>query len=97
MISNTTAENATETLSESIFELIGTFKILFDRFKILLEIPLSSDPIMIATDFLKFELYIVSSPFSERLIISISRELKCRIASFILLTLAIGILNTPPD
>ena len=33
MISNTTAENATETLSESIFELIGTFKILFDRFK----------------------------------------------------------------
>ena len=36
MISNTTAENATETLSESIFEFIGTFKILFDRFKILL-------------------------------------------------------------
>ena len=79
MISNTTAENATETLSESIFELMGTFKILFDSFKILLDIPFSSEPIMIATDFLKFELYIVSSPFSDRLITSISRELKCRI------------------
>jgi len=55
MISNTTAENATETLSESIFELMGTFKILFDSFKILLDIPFSSEPIMIATDFLKFE------------------------------------------
>ena len=97
MTSNTTAEKATDTLSESIFELIGTFKILFDRLKILLEIPFSSDPIMIATDFLKFELYIVSFPFSERLIMSISKELKCKIASFILLTLAIGILNTPPD
>jgi len=55
MISNATAENATETLSESIFEFKGILKISFERFRTLLDIPFSSDPITIATDLLKFD------------------------------------------
>ena len=48
-----TAEKATDTFKESIFVLIGTFTISLDNPKILFEIPLSSDPSIRPTDFLK--------------------------------------------
>ena len=50
MISNDTIENAEETLSESIFELIGILNISFESDSTLLDIPFSSDPIIIAVD-----------------------------------------------
>ena len=48
MISNDTIENAEETLSESIFEFIGIFNISLDSDNTLLDMPFSSDPIIIA-------------------------------------------------
>ena len=53
MISNDTIENAEETLSESIFEFIGIFNISLESDNTLLDIPFSSDPIIIAVDSLK--------------------------------------------
>ena len=46
-------KKATDTFSESIFELMGMLTVSFDRLNILFEIPLSSDPSISPTDFLK--------------------------------------------
>ena len=48
-----TAEKATDTFNESIFVLIGTFTTSLDKPMMLFEIPLSSDPSIRPTDFLK--------------------------------------------
>ena len=48
-----TIENAEETLSESIFESIGIFNISLESDNTLLDMPFSSDPIIIALVSLK--------------------------------------------
>ena len=53
MISYDTIENSEETLSESIFESIGIFNISLERDNTLLDMPFSSDPIIIALVSLK--------------------------------------------
>ena len=76
---------------------MGIFKISLESDNTPLDIPFSSDPIIIAVDSLKLYSYMVLFAFSDKLIIFISNESRCKIASLILLTLAIGILNTPPE
>ena len=55
---------------------MGILTVSFDRLNILFEIPLSSDPSIRPTDFLKSTSYIVLSAFSDKLTISTFIELK---------------------